>query len=531
VTRAQADSPDAVPPGSPWHRYHRGAPPPTEAAPTPALNGFAATMFTLGARAFLANEMGQAETLFRLALGASGNDFAALGLLALIDIERRDFAAAEGWLRAALALQPDEPATLNNLGEALRQLDRLDEAVACYRRALARSPDYASAHDNLGTALVMANRPAEALAHHRRAIALRQDHPESRARLGVALMSLNRYQDALPFLHRAGDRTPEVAQARLHEAYALLAMGRLEEGWAAYEARWDTLYNGSPIVQRHTSRPRWTGETSPRGRTLLLHHEQGLGDTLHFVRYAPLLARQGATVLVEAQPSLVPLLGAMRDVTRVLASGEEPPPFELQCPLLSLPLACRTTLRTVPAEVPYLTVPPDRLPGWRRWLGPGDGRRRIAIAWSGNPEFGMDRQRSIPLRLLEPLLARRDCEFHIAQPRLTGADRAVLDRMPLVIDHSGALGDFADTAALLAHMDLVISVDTAVAHLAGALARPTWLLLAFSAEWRWLVGREDSPWYPTMRLFRQPAPGCWEAAIAAVARALDRPRDGDAGPA
>ena len=517
-----------------WDRFHPGAAGARPAAPAaPPLNRFAELMFTFGAQAFLAGRPAETETLLRLSIGAGGNDFAALGVLGMLAVERKDFAAAEGWLRAALAINPDEPTTLNNLGEVLRRGDRFDAAIPCYQRALSIVPDYAEAYDNLGCALTMAGRPAEALEHHRRAVALKRDFTLARDRLRVPLVDLNRNEEALAALRNATAWDNDLAKLRMNEAYALLALGRFPLGWKAYEARWDVLIDGgTPIARRHTDHPRWRGNGRQAGgrlagRTLLLHAEQGFGDTLQFCRYAPKLARDGARVVVEVQPSLVQLLRSLNGVAQVVAMDEVLPEFDLQCPLLSLPLACGTTLATIPAEVPYLAPPPERVTAWRRRLGRRRaGRRRIGIAWSGNPEHSNDRNRSIPFGRLEPLLSRTDCEFHVAQPLILPTERALLDGLPHVTDHgaaheSTALADFADTAALLSLMDLVISVDTAVAHVAGALARPTWLLLPFSAEWRWLTSRTDTPWYPTLRLFRQPAPGDWDGVVAAVMRALD----------
>ena len=308
----------------------------------------------------------------------------------------------------------------------------------------------------------------------------------------------------------------------MNEAYILLALGRFALGWKAYEARWDTVIDGVPALRRHGDRPRLHRSTRLADKTLLLHAEQGFGDTLQFVRYAPMLTHAGARVIVEAQAPLVALLHSVPGVAQVVAIDEPLPAFDLQCPLLSLPLACGTTLASIPAEVPYLTPSPERIAAWRRRLGRRRaGRRRIAIAWSGNPDHANDRNRSIPLRQVLSFLDRSDRELHVAQTQIRTADRSTLDQWPEVTDHSAALQDFADTAALLSLMDLVICVDTAVAHVAGAMARPTWLLLPFSAEWRWLVGRSDTPWYPTMRLFRQAAPGDWDSVLAAVAQALD----------
>jgi Tfp pilus assembly protein PilF len=506
-----------------WDRFHPGAADGQPAAPAaPALNRFAEAMFTLGAQAFLAGRPAEAETLLRRSIGAGGNDFAALGVLGLMAVEREDFDAAEGWLRAALAINPDEPTTLNNLGETLRRSDRVDAAIPCYHQAFARAPNYAEAYDNLGCALTMAGRPADALAYHRRAIALKRDFVTAHDRLHVALTHLNRHEEALTELRHATSWDNDLAKLRLNEAYALLTLGRYAPGWKAYEARWDTLVDGAPMARRHAEHPRWGGRGRLAGRTLLLHAEQGFGDTLQFCRYAPLLARRGARVIVEVQPSLVPLLRSLDGVPEVAPMGAELPAFDLQCPLLSLPLACGTTLATIPAEVPYLAPPPERVSLWRRRLGrPTRARRRIGLAWSGNPLVSTDRLRPIPLGRLQSILDRRDCDLHVVQTQIRPADRAVLDGWPRLIDHSADLADFADTAALLSLLDLVISVDTAVAHLAGALARPTWLLLPFSADWRWLAQRADSPWYPTLRLFRQPAPGDWDGVLAAVTRTLD----------
>jgi hypothetical protein len=302
----------------------------------------------------------------------------------------------------------------------------------------------------------------------------------------------------------------------------LLALGRYTPGWKALEARWIQRPDGPPVVDRHGDHPRWRGRGRLAGRTIVLHAEQGNGDTIQFVRYAPLLARQGARVIVEVQDSLVALLRSLEGVQAVVPMDAAIPSFDMHCPLMSLPLACRTTLETIPAELPYLAAPPDRLAAWGQRLGPRvAGKRRIGLAWSGNPDHAQNRARSIPLERLAPLLHRTDCEFHVALTPMPAADRAAMEALPRVIDHSIALQDFADTAALLSHMDVVISVDTSVAHLAGALARPVFVLLPFSAEWRWLIGRGDSPWYPTARLFRQARTGDWDSVVRAVMDALD----------
>jgi hypothetical protein len=298
----------------------------------------------------------------------------------------------------------------------------------------------------------------------------------------------------------------------------LLRYGRFREGWRAYEARNRTGL--SAAFRRNFPQPQWTGEPI-RDRTILLHGEQGRGDTIQFMRYAPLVAARGGRVVLEVQPGMRALTGALSGVASVLERGEPLPPFDLHCPLLSLPLAFGTDIDSIPATIPYLSVPSDRIYRWRTRLGPRRARR-IGIAWSGNPAHREDARRSIPLeqfaRVLTPHPER---EFHVLQAEVREADQAVLAQLPHVYDHSGRLRDFVDTAALVSLMDLVISVDTAVAHLAGALGWPVWLLLSSVADWRWLVERDDSPWYPTFWLFRQTRRGVWDDVLAAVAAAMD----------
>ena len=270
---------------------------------------------------------------------------------------------------------------------------------------------------------------------------------------------------------------------------------------------------------RDLAQPMWQGGGDIRGRTIVLRGEQGLGDAIQFVRYAPLVARLGAAVWLEVAPALTPLLKAVDGVAGVLAWDEPCAAASLHCPLMSLPLAFGTSRDTIPSEVPYLMADAERVEAWRQRLG-SRSRRRIGIAWSGNPAQPDDRLRSIPGERLSALLQRQDCEFHTVQTGLTAADAERFAQLG-GNDHGAELYDFGETAALMMALDLVISVDSAPAHLAGALARPTWLLLQSNADWRWMRDRTDSPWYPTMRLFRQPNPGDWDSVIAAVVRALD----------
>ena len=271
--------------------------------------------------------------------------------------------------------------------------------------------------------------------------------------------------------------------------------------------------------------PAWLGEDNLTGRTILLHAEQGHGDTVQFIRYVPMVIARGARVLLEVQAPLRPLFAGMDGIAGVFGRGDPLPPFDLQCSLMSLQRAFRTDRDTIPAAAPYITPDPDRVDQWRQRLGPPDGRRRIAIAWSGSDTVW---NRSIPLSVLTPLLGREECVFHVAQTEIRAEDRETLDGMQMLVDHSRTLADFADTAALLALMDQVVTVDTVLAHLGGAMARPTWTMLPLGSDYRWMTQGTTSPWYPTMRLFRQPALHDWTSVVTTVTQALDQRKTGAA---
>jgi Flp pilus assembly protein TadD len=421
-------------------------------------------------------------------------------------------AEAEPCYRAAHALRPDHLGVLNNLGNALRDLARHAEAAECYRALLRLWPDCAGAHNNLGSALLAEGEAEAAAGCFAEAVRLQPDYAEACNNLGGTLLALDRADAALPWFRRAVALDAGQAQARFGESLALLALGAYREGWAAYESRWlDPRFSAE---EPDFTAPRWHGEALA-GRTLLLHAEQGLGDTLQFARYVPLARQRGGRVVLEAPPSLLPLLDGLADA--IIPCGGPRPPFDLHCPLLSLPLAFGTDLATVPATVPYLAVDGARLAAWRALLG-ARRRPRIGLAFSGSPEHPEDAARSVPAALLAPLLAIDAMEFHVVQTDIRAADAPHLPSGARV--HAERLKDFADTAALISLLDLVISVDTSVAHLAGALARPVWVLLPRGADFRWLRHRDDSPWYPTARLFRQDDTGRWEPVLARVAARL-----------
>jgi tetratricopeptide (TPR) repeat protein len=433
---------------------------------------------------------------------------------ALLAAERASDALAS--FADALALQPRHVDALNNQGNALRTLGRLDEALVCYRKALAIRPDFVITHYNLGRTLAALQRPEEALVSLRAALA--GDVPASDAshladiygELGRALLALDQVEAALETCHALQARLPDSPSAAWNESLALLQLGRYREAWPKYERRFavpthDPPRTGHAVLDLDTV----------AGKRILLAAEQGRGDILQFARYAPLLARRGAEVVVEAYPNLIALLRTLDGVADVI-EYEAVTPYDLLTSLLSLPMAFGTEVENIPAAVPYLHAPPERLAAWRDRLGPRS-KPRIGLAWWGLQHIP---ERSMPVAALEPLLRRSDIEFHALQPEVPDAHRDWLAANGLTIRTDAALRDFADTAALIMHMDLVITIDTAVAHLAGALARPVWIMLLRGADWRWLRQRTDSPWYPTARLFRRGAEPDWAAVVDAVVRAL-----------
>ena len=395
--------------------------------------------------------------------------------------------------------------------------DRNGEAIARCKQAIESGIDDAFFLYVLGNCLFKTGDYADSAAALGNSVRLEPNRAAAFNDLAAALFVLGRDAEALACLRRALDLHPGLPEAEETDAIWLLRYGRFKEGWRKYEARFDTSANRR--LRRPFSQPQWRGEPL-QGRTILLHAEQGFGDALQFVRYAPLVAARGGRVILEVYPGIEPLLTRMPGITQIVTTGQPLPPFELHCSLLSLPLAFKTEFDSIPATLPYLSVPEDYLSRWRTRLGPRHGLR-VGIAWSGNPKHRDDARRSIPLETFSTLLPDRPgIEFHILQTQIRDTDKAALTACPHLRDHAPHLLDFADTGALVTLMDVVISVDTSVAHLAGALDRPVWLLLAHLADWRWLLERDDSPWYPSAWLLRQPEPGDWASVLAEVSAAL-----------
>ncbi len=417
----------------------------------------------------------------------------------------------------ATALRPGYAEAHYNLGNALQALGRFEAAVAPYERALAARPGYPDALNNLGNALQTLDRLDEAVGRFEAALAARPDYAEALNNLGNALQALNRHEAAIACHERARALQPERGTAQWNEALAHLAIGDFAAGWRHYEARWSA--DGTGQRRREFAQPQWQGEALD-GKTILLHAEQGLGDTLQFARYVPMVAARGGRVVLEVQRPLVPLLAGLPGVAAILAQGEALPPFDLHSPLLSLPLAFGTTLETIPAQIPYLAAAAERTARWQPVIG-ARARPRIGVAWAGNPANRFDRRRTMPLKHLVPLFQTPGASFFALQKDLRPGDAEILQGLAGVTVLGDRLADFADTAAAACELDLVITICTSVAHLAGGLGRPMWVMLPFSADFRWFRDRPDSLWYPTARLFRQSSIGDWDGVVARVCRALE----------
>lgn len=409
-----------------------------------------------------------------------------LGIVLLRDKQaggRLEEAAAA--FQQARALRPNYPEAITNYGSVLREQGKLAEAVAAYRQAMALQPDYASAHNNLGVVLQDQGQLAAADAAYRQAIELKPDYPD----------------------------------AQFNRALLQLLQGDYKAGWEAHEWRWQCA-----LFRPHhwnIPQPMWDG-SELTDRTIILHVEQGFGDIIQFIRFVPLVAARcgGGEVLVKCVPELRRLLQHTPGMTRWLEDAEPLPAFDVHCSFMSLPLALGSTLENLPREVPYLHAEAAEVEKWRRELAGDTQRLKVGVVWSGNPTHTNDRNRSMPREALAPLGQVPGVSFYSLQKG--AADQPVGSAGLKLIDRTAELKDFVDTAALLANLDLVIAVDTAVAHLAGAMGKPVWTLLPFMPDWRWLLEREDSPWYTTMRLFRQTTRGDWEGVIQRVKVALER---------
>jgi Flp pilus assembly protein TadD len=468
---------------------------------------------TTAARLKQGGDLAAAERIYRQLLAADQRNFLALHQLAVILLDRNQGAEALELLATAVELRPDSPDALYNFGLALQATGNHEHALLAYDHAIAVDPKRPSPWINRASSLVALGRYEEAVAGCDRAIALAPHNADAHNNRANALRELGQTEQALAGYARAIAINPNQGRYHFNEGTTRLRAGDFVAGWQKYEWRWRGV-----IPQRHFAQPQWRGTEPLAGRRILLHAEQGFGDTIQFARYAPMVAARGGDVVLEVQPPLADLFAGFPGVGRVVAAGTPLPPFDLQCPLLSLPLAFGTELASIPASDAYLAAAPARVAHWSVHMPPTAGVR-VALSWSGSQTHRSDRQRSIAAAMLAPLIAVPGVQLVGVQKDLRDNDRAFLAETA-VLNFGRHLRDFSDTAAVLAMCDLVITVDTSVAHLAGALGRPTWVLLQHAPDFRWLLGREDSPWYPTVRLFRQSELDSWAGAIERVAGEL-----------
>ncbi len=422
----------------------------------------------------------------------------------------------------AIALRPDYAEAYSNRGVVLAYLQRQADALASFERAIALRPGYARAHYNRARALADLQQNEAALASYDRAVALRGDDAEAWCNRGVVLANLQRNEAAVESFDRAIALRSDYAAAHWNQGLCWLALGRLDRGWKLFEWR---KRLPMPLGNRAFPQPVWLGRDSIAGKTLFIHWEQGFGDTLQFCRYAGLALALGARVVMSVQDPLRRLVTTLGAGVDVVGGDEQPEAFDYHCPMMSLPLALGTTLETIPGPARYLAADPAAVAGWRGRMGALDGLR-VGLCWAGNalrpnPSTRLlDRRRSIALAQLAPLSGVAGVQFVSLQKGDGAARGGATDDGVSLHDWTDELNDFADTAALIEALDLVITVDTSVAHVAGALGKPVWILNRFDGCWRWLLERDDSPWYPAMRLFRQPTQGDWDSVVGAVAVAL-----------
>jgi len=503
-------------------------------------------------RAYRAGDAARAGALcLRAARGDSPAHARATAMLAAIAADDGRIDEGLRWARAARAADPAGASPAYVTGRLLQEAGRLAEAEGCYREAVAREPGHARAYNNLGCVLHMQGRLDDALVAYRRALDLDPTLPQANQNfasivrdpaalaraaeeyrratlanprdalafndLGNTLRELGRLDESLEAFAQALAIDPGLAQAHFSRSFVLLLRGDYAGGWNDYEWRWKLPAFNAPV--RRFAQPMWDGRALA-GATILLHAEQGLGDTLQFARYAPLVAERCGAVILESQRELAALMRSVRGLSQVVARGEPLPHFDAHAPLMSLPAVFGTTLERIPWDGPYVHADPARAAQWDLDAHAGGARLKVGLVWAGRPQQWDDRKRSLTLGRLAPLASAEGVAFFSLQVGEAAAQAAAPPAGMRLVDLTSRIADFSDTAALVSQLDLVITIDTSVAHLAGAMGRPVWVLVAHAPDWRYHLGREDMPWYPGMRLFRQERDGDWTGAIARAAEAL-----------
>jgi len=459
-------------------------------------------------------KLAEAQKIYRDVLARQPNNPHALHLLGVIAAQLHQTDAAIELIRRAISSNPSAADYHNNLGNALRDNRLLDEAAAAYRQAIHLRPDYVVALNNLGNVLCDQGQLDEGIAFYRRALQLDPNHAGAHNNLGKALRDKGMLDEAVTALHDAIRLQGDYAEAHYNLSLVLLLKGDFAAGWPEHEWRWRMKtfeFEAAKIPGL-----RWNGEDLT-GRTLLLHAEQGMGDTIQFARYVPMVAARGGKVVLQCQQPLLRLMKSLQGQDQLISVDAPLPQFDFHCPLMSLPPLFDTRAETIPAGVPYLRADENLSHQWASRVAHCHGLK-VGIVWAGRAGYADDRNRSLPLSQFAPFAQMPGLTFFSLQ-KGEAASQSAPQGMEFV-DCTSELNDFADTAALIANLDLVIAVDTAAAHLAGAMGKPVWVLLPYAPDWRWLLERDDSPWYPTMRLFRQKSLGDWTGVIERISHTL-----------
>jgi len=455
-----------------------------------------------------------AMTSYHLALATNPNFAEAYCNLGYAQQQLKKLDDAVASFQKALTIDPDYAEAHSNLGLALQDLGQLDEAVASYRTALGINPEFVEVHSNLGLALQQSGLLDEAMTSYYKALAIDPDHAEAHNNLGLAFQELGMLESAFESYNRALSIVPDSAEARNNIGMLQLLTGDFQDGWQNYAWRWKT--KDTALRPRNYEQPQWDG-SALAGRTIFIYPEQGLGDVIQFARYLPLLKAQGGKVIFEVPRPLHRLFEGSGLADNLIEAKQTPPPFDCHAPLLDLPQLLNTTLETIPAKASFPEAPEQLKQQWGERMDSAEGLR-LGIVWAGNSDHKNDRNRSIDGELFQLLAEIPGVSVYSLQVGRDGeAAHLFADN---VTDLAPFLNDFADTAAAMSHLDLIVSADTSVVHLAGALGKPVWTLLPFMPDWRWLLTRDDTPWYPSMRLFRQQKRGDWNDVLQSVGEAL-----------
>jgi tetratricopeptide (TPR) repeat protein len=463
------------------------------------------------------NRFGEAEQQIKRALALNKQNDQTLSNYGLILKSLNRPTEALDWFTRSLAINPKNPVTWHNRGTVLFELlNRYSDAIEDFDKAITYDPGFAAAISSKGNCLSRLLRHDEALAAFDKALSIKPDIEDAWLGRGVVFFALNRDAEALKCFDKALEINGQSAEAHLNKAFVKLSLGDYEEGWRLNEWRWKA--RNSRSINRNFAQPLWLNDFDIREKRLLIHAEQGLGDTIQFSRYVKLLMDTGATITFEVQEPLVSLFKSQGWNCNVIAQGDALPLFDVHCPLISLPLAFKTTVNTIPRESPYLSDDSMTAPRWAEQFQTSQDRRKIGVVWSGS---SINVHRSIKLHEFSSLISRHDANWYAIQKDIKIDDREYLEKTAAITDLSDRLSSFNNTASIIKQLDLVISVDTSVAHLAGAMGKPVWILLPFHPDFRWLRETTESPWYPSARLYRQTRDGDWTDVLEAVARDLN----------